>query len=241
MSHAELRMRGRQLRIEPRGLLQLFDRRRKLVARQIEQPEYQMSFGGAQLPEDLVNQRAPLLNLVVQQVGGCQPVGGRGVVGLRAVNLFEFRAGFFQLARLEQAHSQQKARLDVVGLRFDDLVEFAERLLISVNLVIGDAEIEKDRVFFRIDGQRLPVPDDRLVVLAQFGEDDAEVRERVDPARDQFQRGLVSRARAFQIAFLLQFDPAREMLFGLANDFALLSRSEQERQQNYETGKHKSV
>src|SRR5262249_18480783 len=34
--HAELRMRGRQFRIEPRGLLQLFNRRLKLAARQIK-------------------------------------------------------------------------------------------------------------------------------------------------------------------------------------------------------------
>src|SRR5262245_9780989 len=96
-------------------------------------------------------------------------------------------------------------------------------------------------MFFRIDSQRLPVSDDRLIVLAQFGEDDAEVRERVNPARNQFQRGLVSIARVFQIAFLLQFDSTREMLLGLANDFALLGRSEPECQQKYETGKHKSV
>src|SRR5262245_40608114 len=233
-------MRGRQLRVDLRGLLQLFNRRRKLVARQIEQPEYQMGFGGAEFPEDLVNQRTPFLNLVVQQVGGGQPVGGRDVVGLRDINLFEFRAGFFQLARLEKAHPQQKARLDVVGLRFGDLVELAERLLIFVNLIIGYAEIETDRVFFWIDSQRLPVSDDRLIVLPQLGEDDAEIRERVNPARDQFQRGLVRRARAFQVALLLRLDPTREMLFGLANDFALLSWNEPERQQKYEAGKHKS-
>src|SRR5215510_7296282 len=234
-------MRGRQLRAELRGPLQLFDCRLKLTARQIEQPEYQMGLGGAEFPEDLVNQRAPFLDLFVLQIRVGQRVGDSGVVGLRAVNLLEFRRRFFQLALLEQTHPQQKARLQVVGLRFDDLVEFAQRLLVFIDLVIGDAEIEADRVFFRIDGQRLLVPDDRLIVLAEFGEDDAEVRERVNPARDQFQRGLVRRASAFQIALLLQLDPARKMLLRLANDFAFLSRSERERQQKYETGKHKSV
>src|SRR5262245_1112950 len=203
MRHAELRMRGRQLRVEPRGLFQLFDRGLKLAARQVEQAEYQVGFGRAEFLEDLVDQRAPFLDLVVQQVGRGQRVGGCGVVGLRAVNLFEFRRRFFQLACFEQAHPQKKTRLHVVGLRFDDRLEFAERLLIFVSLVVSDAEVKTDRVFFRIDGQRLPVPSDRLIVLAQFSEDDPEVRERVNPARDQLQRGLVCRARAFQIALLL--------------------------------------
>src|SRR5262249_18697117 len=147
----------------------------------------------------------------------------------------------FQLPSFEQAHPQQEAGLQVVGLRFNDWFELAERLLIIVSLVIGDAEVEMNRGFFRIDRQRLPVSDDRLIVLPQFGEDNAEVRERVNSARDQFQRGLVRFARAFQIAFLLQLDPAREMRFGLANDFTFLSRNERERQQKYETSKHTSL
>src|SRR6266511_3643385 len=66
IGHAELRMRGRQLRIELSGPLQLFDRRLKLAARHIEQAEYKVGFGGAEFPEDLVNQRSPFLNLVVE-------------------------------------------------------------------------------------------------------------------------------------------------------------------------------
>src|SRR5262245_14493333 len=75
ITHAELRGRGRQLRVELRRALQLLDRGRKLAARQVEQPEYQMSLGGAEFLEDLVDQRAPFLDLFVQQVGRGQRVG----------------------------------------------------------------------------------------------------------------------------------------------------------------------
>src|SRR5262249_5462948 len=76
IGQAELRVRGRQLRIELCGPLQLFNRWRKLAARQVEQAEHEMGLGGAEFLEDLVDQRAAFLDLFVQQVGRGQRVGG---------------------------------------------------------------------------------------------------------------------------------------------------------------------
>src|SRR5204863_9191364 len=106
-------------------------------------------------------------------------------------------------------------RLKVFGLRGDDLREFARGRLLVVRLVVGDAEVEADGVLRGVNLERVLVALDRLPVIPQARVDDAQVRERVEAARDFLQGRLVGRARAFEVALLLQTDAAREVGLGL--------------------------
>ena len=84
-------------------------------------------------------------------------------------------------------------------------------MLILVRLIIGESKVETNPLFRWVYGQRFQVAADCLLIEAQLGQDNAQIRERVRPSRNQMERVFVGPTRPLEVPLLLQFDAAREM------------------------------
>ena len=132
-------MKCRQARVELPGLIEFFNRFRKIFDGEVKRADDQVPFRRVELTKHICYQRLRFLSFIEAKVRISQRIGCGNVVGLRLMDSLKFYNRFLQLVELVITNPQQQARLIIIGLGGGYLGKFPLGQLKFFGFVKSDA------------------------------------------------------------------------------------------------------
>ena len=169
-------MRRRQLGIELHGALELGLGRRIVLPAEVRDADQQVRFRRLAGAEYAVHVLLPLGVVAAVQQRGAEQIRVGEVVAEHLLARLQQRDELLILAGLQVAVGQHQIRVLGLGRGRDDPFELRDRLIGPRGFVVGERQVQADRVVRRVGLQRRFVLRDRVVVLAQPDVGGAEIR-----------------------------------------------------------------
>jgi hypothetical protein len=196
-------VRGGELRIELDRAREVVPGRGGLRRHETRHAHEQAGLRGITGTEDEVDEDLTARRLLVEDEGHAHQVGDGVVVGGGRLENREGLDDLLELSHAEVAVGEKEARVLVVGLARDHLVELLGRFPDLPGLVEGQGEVEPYGRARGIEGQGLAVLIDGLLVAALVGQGRAQIRADLDVAGLQLQEALITRDRFGKAAGLV--------------------------------------
>ncbi len=111
---------------------------------------------------------------------------------------------------LDERDAEQLTRLDGIGIRREELFESLDSTLELPRAIMGNAEVEIDLRQLRREPQSGLIRHDRLLMLPQLREDDAEIRVRLSVSGRIFKQRAVLVRRLLELSRALKLNRAVE-------------------------------